>query len=94
MVSTDPAAPPRGVRWLVWAVYGLASGVTATGAGALAASFAGGSVLVQVLVAGAVVLAAGWIAPTVLNLVRRWRSRRSPVPRPPAAPASRADSRR
>lgn len=94
MVNTDPAAPPRSVRWLVWAVYGFASGVTAVGAGALVASAIGGSVLVQILVAGVVVLAAGWIAPTLLSLVRRWRFRRPPAPRPPAAPAPRAGSRR
>lgn len=94
MVRTDPATPPRRVRSLVWAVYGLASGATAVGAGALAASAVGGSVLVQVLVAGAVVLAAGWIAPTVLGLLRRWRLRRPPTPRPPAAPGPRAGSRR
>ncbi|MDT0453681.1 hypothetical protein [Streptomyces hesseae] len=85
MVNTDPAAPRRGVRWLVWAVYGLAAGVTANGAAMLAASAADGSVLVQILVAGAVVLAAGWIAPTVLASVRRRRFRRPPMPRPPRA---------
>ncbi|MFF4161324.1 hypothetical protein [Streptomyces sp. NPDC001678] len=83
MVNTDPATPPRRVPPLVWAVYGLASGASAVGAGELAASAAGGSVLVEILVAGVVVLAAGWIAPAVLGLLRRWRLRHPHPSRPP-----------
>ncbi|MFI1973073.1 hypothetical protein BLA24_19450 [Streptomyces cinnamoneus] len=71
------------VKGVLWGVYILATGIAATGAGALAAAVAGGSVLVHVVFSVLVVLVAGWIAPAVISLTLHLLRRSRPAaPRP------------
>ncbi|MEU7166988.1 hypothetical protein AB0A70_20475 [Streptomyces morookaense] len=64
-----PARPPRSAKAVLWGVYVVAAGVAAAGAGELAASAAGGNVLVHVLTSVLVMLAAGWAAPALVTRV-------------------------
>ena len=83
MGNSTSAGPSRGARRLLRYVYILTAGIAATGFGALIAAATGGSVLVHVLASGAVIVAAGWLAPSLLSWAYRLARPRSTDSRAP-----------
>ncbi|MFF5131763.1 hypothetical protein ACFY41_33185 [Streptomyces syringium] len=71
MVNSTSPGPSRGAKRVLWYGYLLAAGIAAAGFGALIAAATGGSVLVHVAASGAVILAAWWVAPTLLGWAYR-----------------------